>query len=788
MAAELVKRGQNVIIATGTASGKSLAYLVPAVTEIFSGGTVLYLTPTKALAADQLRALRKLRLTQVRAATYDGDTPPEERRWVRQNANYVLTNPDMLHRSILPRHSSWSSFWRRLRLVVVDECHGYRGVFGSHVAQILRRLRRVAARYGSSPVFLLASATASDPAAAGVRLTGLEMAEVTTDASPRGSTTFALWEPPLTDLRGESGAPVRRTATAEAADLLADLVIEDVRTLAFVRSRRAAETVALTARRTLEEVEALLDAGPAPYGEYAEGVPEEVSGPDEGQAFGDAGGGAAVGASGGPGGAPVGAAGGALAEGGGRGWSSAEAAETGEAPETGVGGRTDRGGGRLADRVAAYRAGYLADDRRVLEKALRSGELTGLATTNALELGVDVSGLDAVLIAGWPGTRASLWQQAGRAGRAGQDALAVLIARDDPLDTYIVHHPEAVFGRPVEAIVLDPDNPYVLAPHLCAAAAEIPLTEDDLEIFGPAARGVLDDLVSRGLLRRRPTGWFWTSRDHAADLADIRGSGGAPVQVVEASTGRLLGTVDEPSAHTMVHAGAVYLHQSETFVVDVLDLDAGVALVTAAEPDYATFARDVTDIRVMESLRSRPFGPGTLHFGSVEVTRQVVSYLKRRTQTGEVLGEEPLDLPPRTLCTRAVWWTLPTPALADLVKPGQAADLGGAAHAAEHASIGLLPLFATCDRWDIGGVSTELHPDTGLLTVFVYDGHDGGAGFAERGYARASDWLTATREAIASCECERGCPSCIQSPKCGNGNEPLDKAGAIRLLDILLST
>ncbi len=820
-AAELVKRGQNVIIATGTASGKSLAYLVPAVAEIFTGGTVLYLTPTKALAADQLRALRKLRLTQVRAATYDGDTPHEERRWIRQNANYVLTNPDMLHRSILPRHSSWSSFWRRLRLVVVDECHGYRGVFGSHVAQILRRLRRVCARYGSSPVFLLASATASDPAAAGMRLTGLEMAEVTADASPRGSTTFALWEPPLTDLRGESGAPVRRTATAEAADLLADLVIEDVRTLAFVRSRRAAETVALTARRTLEEVEALLDAGPAPYGEDAGDLPDEMSGPNgdgphgaaaggilgktssgalgelSGEALGEPSGGGPGELSGGGFGEPSGGAhgvpsGGALGEpfGGGldgaRGPSPAEAAGSADAAAAGVGGRTGRERNRLADRVAAYRAGYLADDRRVLEKALRSGELTCLATTSALELGVDVSGLDAVLIAGWPGTRASLWQQAGRAGRAGQDALAVLIARDDPLDTYIVHHPEAVFGQPVEAIVLDPDNPYVLAPHLCAAAAEIPLTEDDLEIFGPAARDALDDLVSRGLLRRRPTGWFWTSRDHAADLADIRGSGGAPVQVVEASTGRLLGTVDEPSAHTMVHPGAVYLHQSETFVVDVLDLDAGVALVAAAEPDYATFARDVTDIRVMESLRSRPFGPGTLHFGSVEVTRQVVSYLKRRTQTGEVVGEEPLDLPPRTLCTRAVWWTLPAPALACLAQPGDAVDLGGAAHAAEHASIGLLPLFATCDRWDIGGVSTELHPDTGLLTVFVYDGHDGGAGFAERGYSRAPDWLTATREAIASCECERGCPSCIQSPKCGNGNEPLDKAGAIRLLDILL--
>ncbi|MFC6079530.1 DEAD/DEAH box helicase [Sphaerisporangium aureirubrum] len=695
-AADLAHRGQNVIISTGTASGKSLAYLVPAVSEILSGGSVLYLTPTKALAADQLRAVRALDLAQVRAATYDGDTPIEERQWVRRNANYVLTNPDMLHRSILPRHSAWTSFWRRLRIIVIDECHGYRGVFGSHVAQILRRLRRICAKYGSRPVFVLVSATVSDPAIAAMRLTGLETAEVTTDASPRGSTTFALWEPPLTDLRGERGAPVRRTATAETADLLSDLVVDDVRTLAFVRSRRAAETVSLIARGNLEEV----------------------------------------------------------------------------SPE-------------LPAQVAAYRAGYLAEDRRRLEKALRDGAVMGLASTNALELGIDVSGLDAVLIAGWPGTRASLWQQAGRAGRDGQDALAVLIARDDPLDTYLVHHPEALFGQPVEAIVLDPDNPYVLGPHLCAAAAEIPLTEADLPTFGPSAADVLDDLVERGMLRRRPQGWFWTRRERAADLADIRGSGGAPVQIVEAATGRLLGTVDEPSAHTAVHTGAVHLHQGETYLVDTLDLDAGVALVSAAEPDYSTFARDVTDIAVLESLRSHPFGPGELHFGTVEVTRQVVSFLKRRFQTGEVLGEEPLDLPPRTLRTRAVWWTLPDEAVAPLLAAGH--DLAGSAHAAEHASIGLLPLFATCDRWDIGGVSTERHPDTGLLTVFVYDGHEGGAGFAERAYQKAPAWLKATQEAIHSCECKNGCPSCIQSPKCGNANDPLDKQGSHHLLTTLLT-
>ncbi|MEV5570486.1 DEAD/DEAH box helicase [Spirillospora sp. NPDC052269] len=661
--------------------------------RVVGEGTVLYLSPTKALAADQLRAVRALRLPRVRAATYDGDTPRDERGWVRQHANYVLTNPDMLHRSILPGHARWSGYLRRLRYVIIDEAHGYRGVFGSHVAQIIRRLRRVCARYGAFPTFVLASATTSEPATAASRLTGLDVIAVDDDTSPRGPATFALWEPPLTDLRGEQGAPVRRTATAEAADLLADLVVEDVQTLAFVRSRRGAESVALGAKRALEEA----------------------------------------------------------------------------APE-------------LSGQVAAYRAGYLPEERRALEKSLRSRELVGLASTNALELGVDVSGLDAVLVCGWPGTRASLWQQAGRAGRSGQSALAVLVARDDPLDTYLVHHPEAIFGTPVEATVLDPDNPYVLGPHLCAAAAEVPLTDADLDLFGPTTGDLLPDLVHRGMLRRRPAGWFWTRRENPADLADIRGAGGAPVQVVELATGRLLGTVDESSAHTTVHDGAVYLHQGESFVVQTLDLDDSVALVEAADPDYSTTARDVTDIRIVDELRSTPWGEARLHYGTVEVTHQVVAYQMRRLQTGEMLGEKPLDLPPRTLRTRAVWWTLSAgqvDALGDL-------DLAGAAHAAEHASIGLLPLFATCDRWDIGGVSTAVHPDTGLLTVFVYDGHEGGAGFAERGYRDARSWLTATRDAIASCECDTGCPSCIQSPKCGNGNDPLDKQGALTLLAQLL--
>jgi DEAD/DEAH box helicase domain-containing protein len=697
VAAELAVARRSVVLSTGTASGKSLAYLLPVLSALVDGepSTTLYLAPTKALAADQLRAVQALNLPAVRAATYDGDTPLAERDWVRAHANLVLTNPDMLHRSLLPGHVRWAPYLRRLRYVVVDECHGYRGVFGSHVAQVFRRLRRICDRYGATPTFVLASATVSEPAASASRLVGVPVEAVTEDASPRGAADFALWEPPLLDLAGEAGAPVRRSANAEAADLLADLVVEGTRTLAFVRSRRGAEAVALSARRTLLEA----------------------------------------------------------------------------APE-------------LAGRVAAYRAGYLPEERRALEAALQRGDLLGLAATSALELGVDVAGLDAVVLAGFPGRVASVWQQAGRAGRAGQPALAVLVASDDPLDTYLVHHPQALFGRPVEATVLDPDNPYVLAPHLCAAAAELPLTEADLDRFGPAAEGVLADLVTRGLLRRRPAGWFWTRGERACDLADLRGVGGPPVRLVETSTGRLLGTVDAAAAHPTVHDGAVYLHQGDSYVVALLDLASGVALVERANPDYFTSARDLTDIAVVQTLQVQSCPEASLHFGVVDVTNLVVGYLRHRLHTGEILGEVALDLPPRQLRTRAVWWTV-SPALLERAGLGWA-DVSGAAHAAEHASIGLLPLFATCDRWDIGGVSTAAHPDTGRPTVFVYDGSPGGAGFAERGYRAGRSWLRATLAAIGSCGCESGCPSCVQSPKCGNGNLPLDKTGACRLLRALL--
>jgi DEAD/DEAH box helicase domain-containing protein len=703
-AAEAAHSGSHVVVSTGTASGKSLAYLLPALSSVAAkrrangqrGSTVLYLSPTKALAQDQLNSVLSLGLSDLRATTHDGDSSREQRDWARDHGEYLLTNPDMLHHSMLPAHARWAKFFSLLDYVVIDECHHYRGVFGAHVAQILRRLRRVCGLYGATPTFVLASATVAEPEVAASRLTGLPVVAVTDDASPRGQVSLALWEPPFTSYSGEHGAPVRRSATAEIADLLADLVAEGVRTLAFIRSRRGTETVSLTTKRLLDEV----------------------------------------------------------------------------APG-------------LSERVAAYRGGYLPEDRREIEQALRRGDLLGLAATNALELGIDIAGLDAVLMAGFPGTRAALWQQIGRAGRGGEDALGIFVARDDPLDTYLVTHPEALIGQPVEANVFDPENPYVLGPHLCAAAEEFPLTEDDLSMFGPTARAGVDALTDAGLLRRRQRGWFWTDRRRASDLADIRSTGGAPVRLVEDDTGRLLGTVDQSSSHGTAHPGAVYLHQGETYLVESLDLDENVAVIHRSNPDYSTSAREVTDISIVAELAHTSWGPARISYGDVSVTHQVVSFLKRRVPSGEVLGEEPLDLPERTLTTKAVWWALPAAAL----EAGELAarDLPGAAHAAEHASIGLLPLFATCDRWDIGGVSTALHPDTGQLTVFVYDGHPGGAGFAERGFHAAADWLTATREAIYSCRCEDGCPSCVQSPKCGNGNNPLDKAAAIALLDVLLA-
>jgi DEAD/DEAH box helicase domain-containing protein len=598
---------------------------------------------------------------------------------------------------MLRNHARWAVFLRGLRYIVVDECHYYRGVFGSNVAMILRRLLRLCERYRSpgsaATTVIFASATTAAPGATAAELIGRPVEEVVVDGSPQGARTIALWEPALrTDLRGENGAPVRRSAGADAARMLADLVAQGARTLAFVRSRRGAELISLAARARLEDI--------APH---------------------------------------------------------------------------------LRDTVTSYRAGYLAEDRRAIERALAEGAVRGLATTNALELGIDIAGLDAVLLAGFPGTVASFWQQAGRCGRRGQGALVVLVARDDPLDTYLVHHPEALLGKPVERVVIDPTNPYVVGPQLLCAATELPLTVQEVRAWN--AEPVVAALVDDGLLRCRGGRYFPAAGADPHDTVDIRGTVGGSVAIVEAGTGRILGSTEAARAPATVHPGAVYLHQGESYLVDSLNLEDRVAFVHAEDPGYATYPREITDITVTGTGERAGYGAVTLGLVPVSVTHQVIGFL-RRSPSGEVIDFVELEMPEQSLATTAVMYTVTSDAL--LHNGIEPARIPGALHAAEHAAIGLLPLVASCDRGDIGGVSTAVGED-GLPTVFVYDGHPGGAGFAERGYRLAATWLRATLQAIEACECPRGCPSCVQSPKCGNGNDPLDKAGAADVLRSVLA-
>ncbi|HEY7053809.1 MAG TPA: DEAD/DEAH box helicase [Mycobacterium sp.] len=700
-AASLAHQGRHVVVSTGTASGKSLAYQLPILCALAGDrrARALYLAPTKALGHDQLRSAASLtdavaRCNDVAPASYDGDSPAEVRRFAREQSRWVFSNPDMIHLSMLRNHTRWAVFLRNLRFIVVDECHYYRGIFGSNVAMVLRRLLRLCGRYTATPTVVFASATTASPGVTATELLGQAVEEVTDDQSPHGARTVALWEPALrSDVTGEHGAPVRRAAGAEAARVMADLVAEGARTLTFVRSRRGAELTALSARGRLADI----------------------------------------------------------------------------APP-------------LADRVASYRAGYLAEDRRALERALADGELVGLATTNALELGVDIAGLDAVVLAGFPGSVTSFWQQAGRSGRRGQSALVMLIARDDPLDTYLVHHPEALLDKPIEMTVIDPTNPYVLGPQLLCAATELPLTDSEVRTWG--ASEVAAALVDDGLLRRRGSGYFAAPGVDPHPAVNIRGGSGEQIAILEADTGRLLGGVDAGRAPLSVHPGAVYLHQGETYVVDTLSFDEGVAFVHAEDPGYSTYAREVTDIAVTGPGEQSPYGEMTLGLVPVAVTNQVIGYL-RRTPGGEVIDFIELAMPARTLDTVAVMYTLTPESLQhngiDLAR------VPGALHAAEHAAIGLLPLIASCDRGDIGGLSTAIGPGTGLPTVFVYDGYPGGAGFAERGFRQAVRWLSATADAIEACECPRGCPSCVQSPKCGNGNDPLDKSGAVQVLRLVVA-
>jgi DEAD/DEAH box helicase domain-containing protein len=692
--------GKNVIIATPSASGKTLCYHLATLDALLHDrdSRALYIFPTKALAQDQLRSLKQILggtkslqqlLSPGAATTFDGDTPQSERANIRKQARVVLTNPDMLHLGILPNHQSWSRLFRTLKYVVIDETHIYRGVFGSHVANVLRRLRRLCDFYGSKPQFICCSATIANPQEHAQNIVGLPFEAIVEDGSPRGEKYFVFWNPPVIDEAKTS----RRSPNSEAAFLLGELVQKGIRGLVFARTRKLTELIYIYTQGQL----------PPP----------------------------------------------------------------------------------LRDKISPYRAGYLPEDRRRIERQFFDGELLGLVATTALELGINIGDLDATVLTGYPGSIASVWQQAGRSGRSTHSSLSFLIALENPLDQYLMRNPDFFFSKNFDNAIINPDNPYILKPHLLCAAWEKPLEDKDKEFFGPDTANMLTELEQEGKLRKRHERRHPApSISYPAQDINIRATSGQNYAVVDGREGRLLETVEASVALFQVHPGAIYLHQGESYLVTALDLARRIAWAEPRSVDYYTQTMEINDIRVTRLLKEKDCQRVKIYFGDVDVTTKVVGFKRKKQFTEEVMGEEPLDLPPVNFPTKALWFDLPQKAIDRIADAGL--DFHGGLHACEHAAIAILPLFALCDRNDIGGVSTPFHPDTGKTQIFIYDAHPGGIGIAEKGFEATEELWQAALKAVEACPCTDGCPSCVQSPKCGNNNQPLDKEAAIVLLEGLV--
>ncbi|MBN2239715.1 MAG: DEAD/DEAH box helicase [Dehalococcoidales bacterium] len=692
-------KGENVMVATSSASGKSLCYNISVLETLLNttDGRAIYLFPTKALAQDQLRVLKEMFTPEPfkdrEFSTYDGDTPYDQRNDIRKRARVILTNPDMLHVGILPNHSSWTRFLRNLRYVVIDEAHTYRGVFGSHVAGVIRRLRRLCAFYGSNPRFILCSATIANPGEHAEKLTGLPFEVVDNDGSPHGKKEFVFWNPPVVDEKRNT----RRSTNSEAMHIFTELVNQSVRTLTFAQSRRLTELIYTYARDRLAEINP-----------------------------------------------------------------------------------------PLARRIMSYRAGYLAEDRREIEKRLFGGQLLGAVATVALELGVDIGDLEATVLTGYPGSIASTWQQAGRSGRGMEESMSFLVANDNPLDQYFMNHPEAFFQKSFENALVNPENHYILRAHLLCAAWELPVTKRDEIYFGLNMLTELEGLKHDNLIRERGYRWYLApSISSPAQAINIRSTGGEDYTVMEMNSAALLETVGSDMAFFQIHTGAIYLHQGKPYFINHLDLEGHTAYATTTDALYYTQTKEIEDLRIKKTLKSRNAGRAKVYLGEVQVTNNVVGFKKKLQYTEEVIGEEPLDLPPIEFPTVAFWFDLPVDTVQEINDDQM--DFPGGLHATEHAAIAMLPLFTLCDRNDIGGVSTSLHPDTGRAQVFIYDAYPGGIGIAEKGFELVEDLWKATLQIVTDCPCESGCPSCIQSPKCGNNNKPLDKKAAIALLKGLIS-
>lgn len=703
-AVNAIFNGKNVIIATSNASGKTLCYHLATLHALFhdKSSRALYIFPTKALAQDQLRSLKQITRplsspAQIRhaeaihprgMATFDGDTPHNERASIRKQARVVLTNPDMVHLGILPNHQSWSRFFRNLKFVVIDETHIYRGVFGSHLANVLRRLRRLCHLYASSPQFICSSATIANPEEHARHIVGLPFEAIVEDGSPHGEKYFAFWNPPFLDEAKTS----RRSPNSEAAFLLSQLVHKGIRALAFARTRKLTELIYIYTRGQLSP--------------------------------------------------------------------------------------------SLVDKISPYRAGYLPEDRRRIEHQFFNGELLGLVATTALELGIDIGDLEATVLTGYPGSIASAWQQAGRSGRSSHSSLSFLIAQENPLDQYLMRNPDFFFRKNFDNAIINPDNPYIRKPHLLCAAWERPLSSEDEEFFDSTTSTMLAELEHEGRLRKRDQKWHpIPSITYPAQDVNIRAASGENYAVIDRRDGCLLETVEARVAFFQVHPGAMYLHQGEAYLVEDLDLTQHIAWVEPSTADYYTQSMDITDLRVTGLTKQKDCQGTKVHLGDADVTTTVVGFKRKRQITEEVISREPLDLPSQNFPTKALWFDLPQKGVDRIASAGL--DFQGGLHACEHAAISILPLFALCDRNDIGGVSTPFHPDTGKAQIFIYDAYPGGIGIAEKGFEMITELWQATLKTVAACPCTEGCPSCVQSPKCGNNNQPLDKEAAIILLEEL---
>ncbi|MGZ5322880.1 MAG: DEAD/DEAH box helicase [Solirubrobacterales bacterium] len=689
-----IARERELILTSGTASGKSLSFNLPVLEGIARDPKrrAFYLYPTKALAQDQARKLAELRPPHLREAIYDGDTPREERPAIRRRANLVLTNPDMLNVGVIPHHKRWGDFLANLGWVVVDEAHTYRGVFGSHVANVLRRLRRVASLYGAEPRFIMASATIANPAELAERLTGLEFELLDDDGAPRAGREIAIWNPPVID----AATQTRRSPVSESAELLCELVRRGVRTICFMKSRRGIELINRMASMRLAE----------------------------------------------------------------------------------------DGDGHLADRIAPYRAGYTPQQRREIEAKLARGELLAVAATDALELGIDVGELDAAICVNFPGTVASLRQMWGRAGRR-RRGLAVYVAGQDGLDQFFCRHPDEFLERPVESAILDHRSEQIRMLHLVAAAYEHPLgaLAGDDEVLGEGWREAAERLVTMGELRRaRGDRYLTRSGSFVAGRISLRSASADSLAVIDVSSGEMIGQVEAERAFSTVHPGAVYLHMGRSYEVAEMDLDARRAMVRPFDGDYYTQVKKETEVFIDQVQTQRRALGVELNFGAVSVSEQVIAYQRKRLGDNEVLETIALDLPEQDFVTQALWYVISDELAAKL----PADVLLGALHASEHGQIAVLPLIAMCDRWDIGGLSTNVHMQTGQPTIFVYDGHPGGIGIARQGYEDFERLVGDADRLIRECPCEDGCPSCVQSPKCGNRNEHLHKGGALELMGRML--